>query len=309
MINKYYIKEGFEEKGPLTVEELKKLGVQKTTLVRQQDSPQWFQSQDVPELQILFKRKRSVLKVIGIFLLVVIILGIFFIFFDNYNRPNPPYYSMVEDNYLPPPPPIHFQVSQHKKNLFRELFKDCNLSGEKKQLVTACDYTNSYLRNKALSIVSNSPGEFNLGQVCDIFDYCKNNWSYVNDPAVIEYVEYASTTLQNGLNGDCDDYAVLVCSMILAIGGEARINYAYDANAGHAFTEVNIGDTDIYSVQNYISKRYKMVYDYEGIKYRTDSNGNKWLNLDWFSEYPGGKYFNYSYGTTFYILQKFCENF
>jgi hypothetical protein len=31
------------------------------------------------------------------------------------------------------------------------------------------------------------------------------------------------------------------------------------------------------------------------------------LNLDWFAENPGGEYFDYKIGYTFYILNKFCE--
>ena len=186
------------------------------------------------------------------------------------------------------------------------MFKDCNLSGEKRQLVDACNYSNSTLRNNAVSIAGQNEGSFNLGQICDIFDHCYNNWKYVNDPKGAEIVEYASNTISNGLNGDCDDFAVLICSMILSIGGEARINFAYGQDGGHAFTEVNIGKTEI---EEYISKRYKKVYDHSGIWTRTDKDGNNWLNLDWFAKHPGGKYFDYTHGTTFYIIQEYCNDF
>ena len=55
--------------------------------------------------------------------------------------------------------------------------------------------------------------------------------------------------------------------------------------------------------------RYKDAYDGSGIWTRTDPEGNKWLNLDWFANHPGGKYFNYNHGTTFYILQDYCNDF
>jgi len=207
---------------------------------------------------------------------------------------------------IPPPPTIDFTVTKHKKKFFKELVKDCNLSGEKRRLVDACNYSNSTLRNNAVSIAGQNEGSYNLGQICDIFDNCYNNWKYVNDPIGNEIVEYASNTIANGLNGDCDDFAVLVCSMILAIGGEARINYAYGQDGGHAFTEVNIGKTEI---EEYILKRYKRVYDNTGIWKRTDKEENNWLNLDWFAKHPGGKYFDYTHGTTFYIIQKYCNDF
>ena len=34
-----------------------------------------------------------------------------------------------------------------------------------------------------------------------------------------------------------------------------------------------------------------------------------WLNIDWFANQPGGQYFDYTIGTTYYIIQNYCENF
>ncbi|MFA5575607.1 MAG: transglutaminase domain-containing protein [Brumimicrobium sp.] len=306
----YYIKDGFREKGPLTIDEIKKLGISKTTFVRQQDSDSWVQADSVVELRQVFKRNTKFLKVFGFSILVIALIGLGAILIKNINFKSSSYTTYTEiAEPIPTPPTIDFKVTKHKKKILNELFKDCNLTGNKKQLVNACNYTNNSLRNKAVSIAGQSAGNFNLGQVCDIFDYCYNNWKYVNDPQTTNYVEYASTTLNNGLNGDCDDFAVLVCSMILSIGGEARINYAYNPESGHAFTEVNIGNTDINSIENYISKRYKKVYNKNGVWSRTDENGNKWLNLDWFANHPGGQYFDYTHGTMFYIIQGYCNDF
>ena len=224
---------------------------------------------------------------------------------DNDNNNNNETVTEIEEP-IPPPPTIDFAVSRHEKKFLKELFKDCNSSGDKRQLVEACNYSNSTVRNNAVSIAGQSPGSYNLGQICDIFDHCYNGWKYVNDPKGNEIYESASNTISNGLNGDCDDFAVLVCSMVLSIGGEARINFAYGQNEGHAFTEVNIGNTE---VDEYISARYKSVYDNSGIWTRSDEDGNKWLNLDWFANHPGGKYFDYTHGTTFYIMQKYCNDF
>jgi hypothetical protein len=207
---------------------------------------------------------------------------------------------------LPPPPEIIYSVSSHKKKLLNELFKECNLSGDKKQLVQACNYTNSTVRNYATNIAGKNSGKFNLGQVCDIFDNLYQNWKYVNDPKTLNYVEYASTSIQNNFNGDCDDFAVLICSAILSIGGEARINYAHNSISGHAFTEVNLGVTNMNEVQNYLKKRYEIS---NNIFSRQDKDNKSWLNLDWFANYPGGKYFEYSSGATFYIIQNYCEDF
>lgn len=308
---KYYIKDGFGEKGPMTIDEIKKHGIARTAFIRQADSTNWVQLDTIPELQKKLKKDKSVLKISGIIAIVftlIIAVGVI-IKNINLNSSYEPYTLIEEPDAIPPPPSIEFQVTKHTKKFSQEIFKDCNLTGAKKQLMNACNYTNASVRNTAVNIAGQSPGTFNLGQICDIFDYCYNNWKYVNDPKAREVVEYASTTLSNGLNGDCDDFAVLLCSMILSIGGEARINYAYGADGGHAFTEVNIGRTDKHEINNYISKRYKRVYNRDGIWSRTDSKGNKWLNLDWFAKHPGGKYFDYRKGTSFYIIQEFCDDF
>lgn len=308
-MTKYYIKDGFVEKGPLTIDEIKKFGLDRSTFVRQADSTNWVQADSVPELQKVIKSNKSVLKIFGIIAMVATVLIVVGVIINkiNFSSSYDPY-TLIEEP-IPPPPSIDFQVTKHEKKFLRELFKGCNLTGDKKQLVNACNYTSPTVRNTAVNIAGQSPGTFNLGQVCDIFDYCYNNWKYVNDPKAREVVEYASTTLGNGLNGDCDDFAVLLCSMILSIGGEARINYAYGSDGGHAFTEVNIGWPDNNEIENYISKRYKRVYNNDDIWSRTDAKGNKWLNLDWFAKHPGGKYFDYDKGTSFYIIQEYCTDF
>jgi len=309
-MTKYYIKDGYEEKGPFTLEELRKQNITRTTFVRPSDNNNWFQADTLPDLSRVFTRKFHFPRILGFTFLSVIIIGVVLFAMSNNNLKSSSYQS-YEDvaEPIPPPPSISYELTQHKKKFLKELFKDCNLSGEKKELVNACNYTNSIVRNNAVSIAGQSAGTYNLGQICDVFDNCYNNWKYVNDPKGSEVIEYASNTLSNGFNGDCDDFAVLVCSMILSIGGEARINFAYGANGGHAFTEVNIGNTNTDDIENYISKRYKSVYSNDGIWSRTDEDNTKWINLDWFAKHPGGKYFEYNHGTTFYIIQQYCNDF
>lgn len=217
------------------------------------------------------------------------------------------YSDVKEFTTLPEPVNITFSVSKHSKSMF-EWIKRCNISGKNKKLITACDYTNSEVRNKAVQIAGITPGGFNLGQVCDIFDYCYKNWKYVNDSQEESVIEMASKTLKNGLNGDCDDFAVLVASMILSIGGEARISCAYQANTGHAFAEVNIGKSDLAAVQEYIKKRYGRKYSGQ-THFRTDPDGTHWLNLDWWARHPGGQYYQADEGMRFYLLQQYCEEF
>lgn len=198
---------------------------------------------------------------------------------------------IVEPIPLPPPPVLKTTLTSHKKKFFKELFKDCNLSGDKKNLVEACDFSSDNGRQKAIQLAGKNSGSFNIGQVCDIFDYCRGKWKYVNDPQNGNLVQKASFTISNNLTGDCDDFAVVMCSMILSVGSEARINYAYGDNGGHAFSELNIGNTDI---SEYIGIRYSDAGN-NGLWTRTDVAGNKWLNLDWVAEQPGGPYTNMIY--------------
>lgn len=187
----------------------------------------------------------------------------------------------------------------------QEYINNYNLEGEMRELIIACDYNSKIVRNNTVALVATSPGEFNLGQICDIFDFCYSNWTYVNDPISRDYYAKASETLRNGLNGDCDDFAILICSAILAIGGEARINFAYnnESNIGHAYTEVNLGTTNLHKIEEYLRARY----GYAEVWHKTEG-GNVWLNLDWQASFPGGQYYKYVGGKTFNIAQNTYQN-
>jgi hypothetical protein len=302
-MKKYFIKDGFNEKGPFTIDDLKKLKIKKTTFIREEFKTHWFLADSLDELSKTSILNFKFLKITLLIILTFVIIIFIFLGVSKSNTSSIESLIEVEDP-IPVPPTIEFKVTNHEKRLFNELFKDCN--GYKQELIETCNYTNSLVRNTAVSIAGQNDGLYNIGQICDIFDYCYNNWKYVNDPNNNEIIEFASNTLLNGLNGDCDDFAVLICSMILSIGGEARINFAYDQDGGHAFTEVNIGKTKI---EDYIFKRYKKIYDNSGIWTRLDNDGNNWLNLDWFANYPGGQYFDYTHGTSYYIITKYCNDF
>lgn len=208
---------------------------------------------------------------------------------------------------LPLPPSINASVTHHDGRL-KSFFSFSNLFGDKRRLVEACNFKNTNVRSTALNVAGQTEGSFNLGQICDIFDYCYNNWNYVNDPKKSEVYEYASNTISNGLYGDCDDFAVLMCSMLLAIGGDARINFAYNDAGGHAFTEINVGRANMQDLTNYIARRYSEKFA-GSIYYMTDRYGNNWLNLDWQAKHPGGNYYKANSGTRFYILDDYCEDF
>jgi transglutaminase-like putative cysteine protease len=97
------------------------------------------------------------------------------------------------------------------------------------------------VRTFALRLARNFPGEYNVGQVCAIWYYVKKNWKYVNDPRGMEYFAPAYESIEAGLSGDCDDFAILLASLIEAIGGSSRVILAQGSQIGHAYCEVYIG--------------------------------------------------------------------
>ena len=169
-------------------------------------------------------------------------------------------------------------------------YLDGNLNLE--MLEEACDFNLPYTKKFANELAARSPGNFNPRQICEIFSYCYKKWSYVNDPIDSEYVARASETINNSLIGDCDDFAVLMASCILAVGGRPCINTGHNSGGGHAFTEVDISQFDENEVAETI-REYFPGYDISGLNVRYDSN-RKWLNLDWQSAYPGGEYYDCS---------------
>ncbi len=321
-MTKYYVKDGFHEKGPLTIDEIKRLNVSKLSYVRKEDSHHWHQIVLLPEFNSGFFR-RNKRKIIYSFVAVFIIGALFIIgstilnenkgkevYSDNYNNYENDSSVVIDGTIkITDAPKIAFTSTVYQTQILNEIFKNCNASGSKSQIMTSTNYGNSLVRNSAAKIAGRSPGSFNIGQVCEIYDYCYTNWKYVNDPVQNEIIEYASNTLKNGLNGDCDDFAVLLGSLLLSVGGEVRINYVYGPEGAHAFTELNIGSTNFNEIQKFLKKRYRKSIAKNGIWYKEDEKGNKWLNLDWFADYPGGKYFNATRGTRFYITQKYCIDF
>lgn len=177
---------------------------------------------------------------------------------------------------------------------------EVRISGEMKLLKDACDYMNPVTRNYAVNLAGHNSGNFSLDQIINIYDAIRPpNWHYVNDPKGHEYFSSASNTLANtNLSGDCDDFAILMYSLITSIGGEARITLCWNQYMGHAFTEVNINSISPDSVIEAMMRRYSE-YNISELNYRKDNTG-VWLNLDWWAAYPGGKYMDRDAEIIFY---------
>src|SRR5208337_610950 len=175
-----------------------------------------------------------------------------------------------------------------------------SLGGEETQankIVQAIDYLNNpTVHNFALQQVQHSSaGYYNIAQICDVWQSIYNQWSYVSDPPDFDYWTSASDSINNGLKGNCADYATLNAAVIESIGGSSRVVTACAPGGSpcHAYAEVYLGDSqsDLQTASNYICSRYncKSIHSHT----ITDAQGNTeyWLNLDWQAQFPGGPFF------------------
>jgi hypothetical protein len=158
----------------------------------------------------------------------------------------------------------------------------------------------------AHKITSKYPGKYSVNQICALYDYAYEGWKYVNDPPG-GYYSSASESLKRGENegcvgaGDCEDFAILMASLIQAIGGKTRIVYTSNSDSAHAYAEVYIGSSKT------LSKERANIMDAIDDYYENENNKDlkrtfyhqnwytydTWLSLDWFDpKQPGSKYLN-----------------
>jgi transglutaminase-like putative cysteine protease len=137
------------------------------------------------------------------------------------------------------------------------------------------------VRDEAAEVARSYPGAYNIYQVCALFDMVKEKIKYVSDPRSHDYWAPANETLKIGA-GDCEDQAILLSSMIEAVGGTTRV---YLTNT-HAFAAVYIGKgTDATEAS---IKGIRAYYGNVDVNYLTDEYGS-WLILDPTSSlYAGG---------------------
>jgi transglutaminase-like putative cysteine protease len=96
----------------------------------------------------------------------------------------------------------------------------------------ALDLGNPNIEQTAVTIAKDYPGEYNINQVSEIYDTLVDGWYYFSDPSYKEKYKNSNLTLRDGKTsssvgmGDCDDFAILMSSLINAIGGSTRITLA-----------------------------------------------------------------------------------
>jgi len=80
--------------------------------------------------------------------------------------------------------------------------------------------------------------------------------------------------------------------MIESVGGSARIVTAQNSTSGHAYPELYIGNSSakFEEAAAYIRQRYHVTD--VGCHITLGEDGPRyWLNLDWWSRHPGGRFF------------------
>src|SRR5208283_247642 len=167
---------------------------------------------------------------------------------------------------------------------------------EAQKISQAIDYLNTDVHNFALQQVQHSSaGYYNIAQICDVWQTIRNQWTYVSDPPNFDYWTSASDSINNGLKGNCADYATLNAAVMESIGGSARVVTACAPGGSpcHAYAEVFISDnySDLQSITDSLRDRYGISPVYYHSYVDPSGNTEYWLNLDWQAYYPGGPFF------------------
>lgn len=163
------------------------------------------------------------------------------------------------------------------------------------RIVASMDSSNPIVRNAAARVAAGEQGSFSVEQVAAVWSHVRAHWRYVNDPQGSEYFAHASETIDNDYVGDCDDFAIVVASMLTAIGGRTRLVMMSGPEGGHAYPEVCL-DADAEDVRARLDTHYRALRDpalqqrVNGIHFRPASDCQLWLNLDWNAGVPGGPY-------------------
>ncbi|MDX5438415.1 MAG: transglutaminase [Pontibacter sp.] len=118
-----------------------------------------------------------------------------------------------------------------------------------------------------------------------LFKHIRLNWRYVNDPLGMDYYSPPTESMQL-LAGDCDDYAILMASSVMAIGGEARVVIS----PNHMYTEVKLGHVDDLDKISY-AVRTLFPDEVAGGKIHFHETGEDlWINFDYTAAYPCGPF-------------------
>lgn len=140
------------------------------------------------------------------------------------------------------------------------------------------------VRDVAVSIARGEPGAYNIGQVLLLYDWMKQNIAYVSDPSSGNYVATASETYDLRA-GNCENQAILVSSLIRAIGGTTKL--VASNQCAHAFAAVYIGSQqNLDDLEKIIQQHYGYSNAGQFSTLSDSSRSKNWLIVD----PAGGRY-------------------
>lgn len=178
---------------------------------------------------------------------------------------------------------------------------------------------NDDIARKAMDLALEYPGGQSAGQIAAIYNYMINGdansgpWCYVDHQP--DYYMYANQILNDGINngcsgrGNCNDFAILMASLMDAVGYSTRIVHARNQNSGHAYTEIYLGTngTQADAVVEWLRSYFRRdIY----LHINNDPNTKDvWLNLDWQRDlmeqcYVGGPFFEADENSVVWISKR-----
>jgi len=124
-----------------------------------------------------------------------------------------------------------------------------------------------------------APGNYSLMQIIKAYEMVRSEIAYLTDED--NHWQSPSETLELG-TGDCEDHAILLASLLTALGGNCRVNLI----AGHAFPSVFVGnETEV----NMVVEGIQTYYRNEVPVHWTEDEMGYWLVVDTNGmPYPGG---------------------
>lgn len=125
----------------------------------------------------------------------------------------------------------------------------------------------------ASDIKNRYPGEYNIYQVLDLYDFTLYNLSYISDQVGRDYWCYPDETLGRG-GGDCEDFSILFSSTVGALGGTTRVYLTQT----HAFSALYIGNSSL--MKNEILEAIEIYYGTEPNFVIFSDEGSYWLAAD-----------------------------
>lgn len=119
------------------------------------------------------------------------------------------------------------------------------------------------------------PGNYSVLQIAEAFSWMRKNVAYVTESSG-DYWQTAEETLTSQ-KGDCEDHAILLSSIIGALGGNARVNLIDE----HAFPTVFLASTyeGLMKAKASLASYYGVEASSFKMAYLVDSNGY-WLVVD-----------------------------